>query len=247
MSGIGERAASRVGQLHGRLAGVRPERRIGGQAHELLGHRIGDLAPAVADGAVPEGRGRIDEAAPVGRLQPDALAGAHHELGVLDQVHVGEAVPEGSGHGRMVGRRPRPGRGRRGAPRRPPADARAGAVPAAERRAADVDGAWIQGGATLRRWRISQPGRLAEPGELAHGHIPGQPGQRSGRGQSDPGAATTRRLTRHSRPRTAAAQGSRRRRVGRPSRRTRCPGRRGVAATSRQLSGPPMRSTARLA
>ena len=87
-------------QLDGGLRGVRPERLVGRQPEELIGHRVRDRSPAVADVAEPEARDRIDVPAPGGVLQPDAFAGADHDLVVGDRVHVGEPVPERRGHQR---------------------------------------------------------------------------------------------------------------------------------------------------
>ncbi len=82
--GQGDRGLRRVGT----------ERRIRRQPLELFRHGIGDLVPPEPDGAVPERRGRIEEAPAVDRLEPDAFSGPEDDLRVLDRVHVGEAVPE---------------------------------------------------------------------------------------------------------------------------------------------------------
>src|SRR6185436_1551605 len=65
---------------------------------ELIGDGIGDLDPAVAHVAVPQGGRRIEIAVAGRVLDPDALAGADDDLGVRDRVHVGEAVPERGSH-----------------------------------------------------------------------------------------------------------------------------------------------------
>ncbi len=81
-------------QPDGRLGRVGTERRVRREPGQLVGHGVGDLPPTVAHRAVPEGRGRVEITTTVGRLQPDALGRADDDLGILDHVHVGKAMPE---------------------------------------------------------------------------------------------------------------------------------------------------------
>ncbi len=87
-----------VGQLEGGRRGEGPEVRVGGKRRELLGRRVGDLRPAMADVAVPEPRRGVEVAAPIGILDPGPGAAHQDQLMVLDLVHVGERVPVAGGH-----------------------------------------------------------------------------------------------------------------------------------------------------
>ena len=55
---------------------------------------LDDLRPPVADVGVPEGRGGIEVAAPVGVPHPHILAALEDQLARPDGAHVGERVPE---------------------------------------------------------------------------------------------------------------------------------------------------------
>ena len=80
------------GQLLGRLVGEGVERRIGGEGAGLLADGIGDLAPPVADRAVPETGHRIDQRPP--RRVPDHGALAPHDRDELLTGGLGERMQE---------------------------------------------------------------------------------------------------------------------------------------------------------
>ena len=86
------------GELDGGFRRVRPERRVRGQAPQLVPDGVGDLRAPEADRRVPQGRRGIEVAVAVGVGDPGTDALADHELGVADDVHVGEAVPQGRAH-----------------------------------------------------------------------------------------------------------------------------------------------------
>ena len=87
-----------VGQLEGRRRREGAEVRVGGQGRELASRGVGDLRPAVADVAVPEARGGVEVAAPVGVLDPRPGTPDQDQLVVLDLAHVGEGVPVAGRH-----------------------------------------------------------------------------------------------------------------------------------------------------
>ena len=89
-----------VGELDGRLGRIGTERGIGREPLDLVRDGLRDRAPTVAHRAVPERSGRVEVPTAIDGFDPDALPRAEHELGVLDDVHIGEAVPEPGSHGR---------------------------------------------------------------------------------------------------------------------------------------------------
>ena len=87
-----------VREFEGPARRVRPERGIRRELDELVGHRRGDLTPAVTHVAVPECGGRIEQLTAVAIGEHDPVGRLEHDLGLGNDMHVGESVPEMSAH-----------------------------------------------------------------------------------------------------------------------------------------------------